>query len=301
LMAVGSKARELAQRQVHNAEVIEPIKRGAVAEFGVTVTMLRAFVSQAMERRPLLSPAAIVSAPAETTAVQHRALRDAVRAAGLSRVHVVAKSLAAAVGAGVPVEQAQSVLTIDLGAGVTEIGVASGGMLTMARSLPYGGIDLDERLCRHLRRYAGIQISRAAAEDIKLQVSAVDPTLARNSLNLSGMMPPGVEFKMAASDLAVFLAEAVEPIVEEVRWVIEQLAPKQRAEIEESGAVLTGGGACLRGLPELISTQLGIRVRVADDPLAATILGLASIAKEAKHLSIDGEHNVSLSLTSAVY
>lgn len=301
VVAVGWKARDLAQREASNVDVVEPIRRGSVAEFNAAVAMLRAFVSQALERRPLLSPTAIVSAPAEATGVEYRALRDAVRAAGLSRVHVIAKSLAASVGAGLPMDHSQSVLVLDLGAGLTEIGVVSSGMLTVARSLPWGGVDLDEALRRYLRRAAGIQISRAAAEDIKLRVGTVDPAQAKDSIDLSGMITPGVQAKVTAPDLAVALAESLEPVIEEVRWVIEQLAPRQRAEVEHNGAVLSGGGALLKGLPELLSAHLDIRMTVAEDPLSATILGLSAIASDMKRLWMDGEHMVSVSLSPSIF
>lgn len=301
VMAVGAKARDLAQRQARSAEVVEPIKRGAVAEFNASVALLRAFVSQALDRRPILSPAAVVSAPAESTGVEYRALRDAIRAAGISRIHAVAKSLAAGVGGGVPVDHAQSILVVDLGAGITEISVMSSGMLSLARSLPFGGVDLDEALRRCLRRHAGVQVSRAAAEDIKLRIGSVDPALAKDTLDLSGMVPSGVEAKIAGSDLAAVLAEAFEPIVEEVQWVIEQVAPKEWAEIEPNGVLLCGGGALLRGLPELFASRLGIRATVAEDPLGATVLGLSAIARDMKSLSADGEHLVSMGLSSSVY
>ncbi|MCD6351453.1 MAG: rod shape-determining protein, partial [Armatimonadetes bacterium] len=259
------------------------------------------FVNQALERRPLLSPAAVVAAPAETTGVQYRALRDAVRSAGISRIHVVAKSLAACVGSGVPVDHAPSTLVLDLGAGVTEIAVISAGMVTLARSLPYGGIDLDEALRRYLRRRAGIQLTRAAAEDIKLRVGTLDPAQVKQDLNLLDVLPPGADTSISPGDLATVLAEAVEPIVEEVRWILEQLSPREWGDIETGGAMLCGGGALLRGFAQLLSTQLGLRVAVAEDPLGATVLGLSAIAGDVKSLSLDGEHVVSMGLSSSLY
>lgn len=286
-VAVGAEARNLAQRQAQNIDVVEPIRRGAVADFGATVAMLRVYLRQAMAQRPLFSPAAMVSAPVETTGVAYRALRDAMRAAGISRVYPLPKSLAAAVGAGLPLDHPESVLVIDLGAGITEIAVVAMGMVTAGCSMTFGGIDLDEAVRRYLWRTAGLQLSRAAAEEVKTRVGAVDPALAGNSMDLSAMAPPGVEAKVSASELAGVLAEALEPLVDQAQWVVEQLAPKQREEIAVNGGLLTGGGALLRGLPELLSSRLGLRLVVAEDPLSATVLGLGAIANDIKNMAFD--------------
>ena len=170
VVAVGSEAREMARRQAENVDVVEPIARGTVASFSATVTMLRAFLRRAMPTRPIFSPTALVSAPAETTGVEYRALRDVLRAAGISRVYSVPKSLAACIGAGLPLEHPDSVLVIDMGAGVTEVAVVAMGMATASSSVCMGGNDIDEALRRYLWRTAGVRLSRASAEDIKLRL-----------------------------------------------------------------------------------------------------------------------------------
>lgn len=286
-VSVGAEARELAQREAQNLEVVEPVRRGAIADFGAAVAMLRMYLRKAMPNRPLLSPGAVVSAPAETTSVAYRALRDAVRSAGLSRIYPVPKSLAAAVGSGMSLDHPESVLVVDLGAGITEISVVGMGMVTATRSMLFGGQDLDEALRRYLWRSAGLRLTRASAEDVKTRVGAVDPGLTSNSMDLSALAPPGMEARVHTGEMAGVLAEAFDPLVDEVQWVLEQLAPRQREEVQGNGGLLTGGGALLKGLPELMSSRLGIKVVVAEDPLSATILGLGAIAADIKNMGLD--------------
>jgi rod shape-determining protein MreB len=287
VVAVGSEAREMARRQAENVDVVEPIARGTVASFSATVTMLRAFLRRAMPTRPVFSPAALVSAPAETTGVEYRALRDVLRAAGISRVYSVPKSLSACIGAGLPLEHSESVLVIDMGAGVTEIAVVALGMATASSSLCMGGIDLDEALRRYLWRTAGVRLSRASAEDIKLRIGSADPAMVDDTFDLSGLTPPGMESKVSGRELAGVIADRLEPLIDEAMWVLGQLGPKQQSEIQANGGVLTGGGALLRGLPEMLSARLGIRLVVAEDPLSATVLGLSAVASDIKNRAFD--------------
>ncbi len=279
-VAVGREAWELAQRQAEGVRVVRPIRRGQVAEFAPAVAMLRQFVRRALERRPVFSPQAVVAVPAEISEVGRRAVRDALRAAGVSRVFAIPKSLAACLGSGLPAEAPDSRLVIDMGAGITEVGVVSMGMLTAARSIPLGGADLDEAIRKFLWRNLGLALSQAEAEQIKLHVASVDPAQAGNSLDLSSLLPPGRTTSIESADIAGVLAEALEPLADEIAWTIEQLGAKQRQEVQANGAVLCGGTALLRGLADLLSSRLALRVFVAEDPLSATILGLGAVASE---------------------
>jgi len=242
--------------------------------------MLRAFIRRALDRRPLFSPHAVVAVPAELSGVGQRAVRDALRAAGASRVYAIPKSLAASLGAGLPVDGPESRLVIDLGYSGAEVGVVSMGMLTAARSIAYGGRDLDEALRRFLWRAAGLSISSAEAEQLKLRIGAVDPAQVSNNIDLSALAAPGVNVRVHPGELATVLAEALEPLLDEIQWTIEQLGAQQREEIRSNGGILCGGGALLRGVAELFSRRLGLPMVPADDPLSATILGLGAVASE---------------------
>ncbi|MBC7287487.1 MAG: rod shape-determining protein, partial [Armatimonadetes bacterium] len=206
------------------------------------------------------------------------------------------KSVAAGIGAGIALSAQESTLVIDVGAGVTEVAVVALGMATVVRSVPFGGVDVDEAIRKFIWRRAGITLSRAAAEDLKLRVRAVEPALAGNDLDLSEIGPPSVDTRIDAAEVALVMAEALEPLIDEVAWVVEHLAPKQRAEISQNGGVLTGGGALLQGLPQLLEARIGVPLRVAEDPLAATVLGLRAIAGDLKHIPLDGELRVHLGI-----
>lgn len=287
VVAVGSEAREMARRQAENVDVVDPIARGTVASYSATVTMMRTFLRRAMPSRPVFSPTALVSAPAETTGVEYRALRDVLRAAGISRVYSVPKSLAACIGAGLPLDHPESVLVIDLGAGVSEIAVVALGMASVTSSMALGGLDIDEAIRRYLWRALGLRLSRASAEDVKLRVGSADPATTDETLDLSALAAPGADLKVSGRELAGVIQDRLEPLVDEVQWLLGQLTPKQQSEIQAKGGVLTGGGALLRGLPEMLSARLGIKVVAAEDPLSATVLGLSALVSDIQNRAFD--------------
>jgi len=289
----GTEARRMMERQVPGLDVVRPLRHGAVADFDATVDLLRHFLRQALGRRPLLfSPAVVVAAPLDTTAVQRNALTTGLRSAGAGHTHVVPKALAAAIGARLPVAGVESRAIVDVGAGATDIAIVSMGAVTAGCTLRYGGDDIDQVLVRAIRRSQGVRVDSVSAEEVKIRVGSVHPDLGQDrvtlngtSSNENGSSEPLAIVVQGASEL---LLKAVMPIVSEVAWVVEELPPKQRAEVEESGITLTGGCALLRGFPELISHHLGIPAAVAKDPLSCTILGIESITADLSALSLEG-------------
>jgi rod shape-determining protein MreB len=290
-VAFGTDAKRMLERQVPGIEVVRPVRRGAVAEFDAAVDFLRHCLRSALGRRTLFSPIVVAAVPVGATSVERRALVTGLRSAGGGRTYLVPKALAAAIGAALPVSGVGSHMVVDVGAGATDIGVISMGTVTRGTTLRYAGDDIDSVLLRAIKRTQGVRVDEASAEEVKIRVGSVHPDLGQNSVKVNNVAANG----NGAEPLAVvvqgapeLLLRSVSPVVNEIGWIIEELPPKQRAEIEESGVTLTGGGALLRGLPELITHRLGISATVARDPLSCTILGIESILGDLSALTMDG-------------
>lgn len=285
-VAYGIEARRMLERAVDGVRVVQPIRGGVVADFDATVALVRHFIHQALGRRPMLNPVVVTACPTAATPVEQRALQDAIHAAGGGRVLMVPKSLAAAIGAGLPLDSVETDLLVDMGAGATDIGAVSMGMLSAGASPPLAGDRVDEAIVRHVKRTQGIRISATTAEEMKIQVGAVDPLLSGNGFSTSTDELQAYDVKM--DEIPAVVADALAPIYDEIAWLIEQLPPKARAELGTHGITLTGGTALLKGLPEHIADRLGCPARVATDPMSCTILGLQSIVNDMNALSLGG-------------
>jgi rod shape-determining protein MreB len=279
-IAIGEEAALLEAKKLPGVRVVWPLDGGVVADFDAAVDLARQCVRAALGRRPLVSPLVIGATTTETTPVERRALVDCLRHAGGGKVYLVPKSLAAGLGSEVPVDDTETRLVMDIGAGTTDVGLVSMGMVTKAMSLHYAGNDLDEVLVRWVKRRLGVLITHATAEQIKLRVSAVDEDLARKTGRLSDLA--GNDGHVLGESLPLHevpgvLRRAVRPIVGELRWLLSNLSPELASELRRGGMILTGGTVLLRGLAPLMEEAAGTQATVARDPLSCTILGLETI------------------------
>lgn len=290
-IAVGNDARQLWDWSVAEVKVIRPIRGGVVADFDEVVVMFRRFIRQALGHRPLFSPAVVVAHSAGATGVELQALHHSLTAAGAGQITMVQKSLAAALGAGLPLHSEESYLVVDIGAGATDIGVFSNGLVTAGHTVRYGGDDLDEALVRAARRQRGLRITHTAAEHIKQQAGSVAG--ASNPAVMDNVVAVQQDQHLDSCDIDVawvskVLSEALEPLLEELDWIITDLPEASRRQLELGGLVLTGGCALLRGIDELFRERLQLPVTVAADPLSCTILGLEAILNDVGGLSLNG-------------
>ncbi len=290
-VAVGLEARRMIERDVAGVQVIRPVRGGVVADFDAAVTMLRLFVHQALGRRPIISPMMITSHPDEASQVERRALIDALRSSGGGRVLSVQRALACAIGAGIPVGGDSSRMVIDLGAGVTDIGVIAMGMATTGVTIRYGGDDLNEIIRRAVKRSQGFSINCATAEQIKLHVGTLLEESNGSSMRVEASIDNGgtpLSTDIDLSEVPALLAHGLNRIIADIIWLLDELTPTQQNEIAANGAILTGGGALLEGIDAYFAQKLGIPVRVATDPLSSTILGLESVLNDPQAVSLQG-------------
>lgn len=290
-VAVGAEAQRLWERGVSAVKIVRPIRGGVIADFESAVALLRRLIRQALGHRPFFSPSAVVASPASATGVELQALDHSLGAAGIGQVTMVQKPLAAGLGAGLPLHSDESYLVVDIGAGATDIGLFSSGLVTAGHTVRCGGDDLDEAIIRAIRRDRGLRITSPAAEHIKKQVGAVhtnNGTVSVDDVVVVDENQTVDHYDIEVDWVPQVLADAFDPLLEELSWVVENLPDSSCRGLEVGGLVLTGGCMLLRGLDELFRERLHLPVTIAPDPLSATILGLEAILSDLPALSLNG-------------
>ena len=292
--AVGTEARQLWERGVDSLEVVRPIRGGVVANYDATVAMMRQFIRRALGRRPLLSPLAVTAIPASATQVEERALHDALLAAGCGHIVTVQRPLALGLGCGLPLQSDDSYLLVDIGAGASDVGVFHNGLVTSGRSLHFGGDDLDEAIIRAVKQQRGIRLGYPAAEHLKREAGSVQVALHNGPVHIDDVVVVDngqrhESFEIEVDQVPQILTRALQPLVEELRWLVEELPRAQMQQVAGGGVVLSGGTALLQGLCELVGTGLHLPCSVATDPISCTILGLETVLADLEALSLGGQ------------
>ena len=282
-LAVGQPAREMLGRTPGAVVAVRPLRNGVVADYHVTELMLQYFLRKALGRRAYFKPRVVACVPSAVTDVERRAVVEACRQAGAREVHLISEPMAAAIGAGIPVEEPRGHMVVDVGGGTTDMAVISLGAEVVSDSLQVAGDHMDEAIARYLRRHKGLLVGERTAEDVKLAVGFADPEAAEKAgltVEVRGRdavhgMPRTVT--LTSREAAEALAEPVSAIVEGVHRVLERTPPELAADIYERGLVLTGGGALLRGLDRVLARHTGLPVHVADDPITCVARGTGRV------------------------
>ena len=291
VVAVGTEAKKMLGRTPGNITAIRPLKDGVIADFQVTEEMLKHFVQRVHEDswvRP--SPRILVCVPCQSTQVERRAIRESVLKAGAREVRLIEEPMAAAIGAGLPVEEACGSMVVDIGGGTSEVAILALNGVVYANSLKVGGDKLDEAIISYVRRNQGVLIGDATAERIKhtIGTASADSEVIEMEVrgrNLAEVIP--ITFQMNSKQAYDAMLEPLSAIVQAIRTALEQSPPELSADISERGIVLTGGGAMLRDLDVLISSQTGIPVLVAEDPLTCVAKGGGSALEIMDKYDID--------------
>jgi rod shape-determining protein MreB len=275
--AVGHDAKRMLGRTPGNISAIRPMKDGVIADFQVTEKMLQHFIHKVHENsfiRP--SPRVLVCVPCKSTQVERRAIRESVMGAGAREVRLIEEPMAAAIGAGLPVDQASGSMVVDIGGGTTEVAIISLSGIVYSESVRIGGDRFDEAITTHVRRNYGSLIGDATAERIKKEIGCAYPSKIIREIDVRGRnLAEGVprSFTLNSDEILEALQEPLSAIVQAVKSALEQSPPELSSDIAESGLVLTGGGALLRDLDKLLSEETGLPVIVADDPLTCVARG----------------------------
>lgn len=275
--AVGHTAKQMLGRVPGNINAIRPMKDGVIADFTVTEQMLKQFIRMASPSRLLApSPRIIICVPCGSTQVERRAIKESALAAGASEVYLIEEPMAAAIGAGLPVNEAAGSLVVDIGGGTTEVGLISLGGMVYAGSVRVGGDKFDQAIINYIRRNFGMLIGEPTAEMIKKKIGSAFPGSEVMEIEVKGRnIAEGVPrtFTVHSNEILEALSEPLNQIVVAVKNALEKTPPELGADIAEHGLMLTGGGALLRDLDQLLKEETGLPVHVAEEPLNCVVKG----------------------------
>lgn len=275
--AVGTEAKRMLGRTPGNITAIRPLKDGVIADFQVTEKMLQHFIAKVHETRFIRpSPRVLVCVPCKSTQVERRAIRESALSAGAREVRLIEEPMAAAIGAGLEVDEASGCMVVDVGGGTTEIAIISLNGVVYSDSIRLGGDRFDEAIVAYVRRRYGTLIGESTAEKIKHEVGCAFAGSELREIDVRGRnLAEGVprSFTLNSDEILESLQDPLSSIVQSVKSALEQSPPELAADIAESGIVLTGGGALLRDLDRLIAAETGLPVVVAEDPLTCVARG----------------------------
>lgn len=281
ILAVGSEAKEMIGRTPGNIMAIRPMKDGVIADFDITLEMLRYFITQAYRRSWFRrKPRVVVCVPSGVTAVEERAVKEASIQAGAREVHLIEEPMAAAIGAGLPVSEPNGSMVVDVGGGTTDAAIISLGGIVTHRSIRVGGDDIDESIIHYIKRKYNLMIGERTAEDIKITIGSALPEDEKKTMLIRGRdMVSGLPktLELSAAEINVAIQDPISTILEAIRITLEKTPPELAADIMDRGIVLTGGGSLLTNFDRLISKETGMPVVVSDNPLDCVVLGTGKV------------------------
>ncbi len=288
--AVGEEAQRMIGRTPARISAVRPLRHGVIADFEVTERMLRHFMGR-VHRSRHARPRVIMCAPSGITGVERRALIEACVAAGARSVHLIEESLAAAIGAGLPIEEPRASMVVDVGGGTSEVAVISLGGIVVSRSLRVGGYDLDDAVAAWLRNEHGLAIGETTAERVKLEVGSVTPDDTNESCEVKGRDPvTGLprQVNVTGEEMRAALEDSMAEIVVAVKSALEDTPPELASDIPQRGIVLAGGGVLLQGFGPRLEDETSVPVRLTETPLTCVALGAGRALDEIELLERTG-------------
>ncbi len=278
VLAVGNEAREMLGRTPGNIQAIRPLKDGVIADYSTTLKMLEFIIRKTCGTRLPFSikPHVLICVPSGVTNVERRAVVQAALEAGAGKAETIEEPMAAAIGAGLPINTPGGNMVVDIGGGTTDIAVISLGGIVLARSIRVGGNKMDEAIIKHIRNAYSLMIGEPTAEDIKIRLGSAFPLQQELTMEVRGRdliygLPKTIE--ISSTEIREALNEPVRAIAERVCHVLEETPPELASDVIERGITLTGGGALLKGLDRLLQSVTDIPVRVADNALDCVAIG----------------------------
>jgi rod shape-determining protein MreB len=290
VMAIGEKAREMLGRTPVNITAVRPMIDGVIANYTVTQKMLEFIFEEICGVRRLFKPNVLLAVPSGVTSVQKRAIKQAALGAGARKAWTIEEPMAAAMGAGLPISAPGGNMVVDVGGGTTDIAVLSLDGIVVSRSLPVGGMRLDENIARHVKSKYNLFIGDRTAEEIKMTVGSASPldeelTMLVRGRDLVSGLPQTIE--ITSQEVRDAIEEPVAQIINRVKSVLENTPPELASDIIERGILLSGGGALLRGLNRRIADATHVPTHVADDPISCVVIGCGRALAERRGISED--------------
>jgi len=264
--SVGEEAKRMLGRTPSNIVAIRPMRDGVIADFEITESMIRHFIRKVHNSRRMSRPRMIIGIPSGITEVERRAVRESAEQAGAREVHLITEPMAAAIGAGLPIQEPAGNMVVDVGGGTTEVAVISLGGIVVFKSFRVAGDELDSAIIQHIKREYSMFIGERTAENIKMKIGSAFPLEEEETMEVKGIRSA--------------LEEPVSEIISAIRQTLERTPPELAADIVDSGMVLTGGGAGLRGLNQLISEETKLPVTIAEAPIECVVIGAGKALEE---------------------
>ena len=276
IRAVGEEARQMIGRTPGNIVAVRPLRQGVISDYEVTEKMLKYFVSKAIGKRAFRKPRISICAPSGITEVEKKAVEEATYAAGAREVHLIEEPVAAAIGAGIDIARPCGNMIVDIGGGTTDVAVISLGGTVVSTSIKVAGDNFDEAIMRYVRKKHNLIVGERTAEDIKIQIGTVHASPQARTMEVKGRdtvtgLPKSIS--LTSEEIREALKDAAGQIMETIHSILEKTPPELAADVAERGIVLTGGGALLAGLEELIEEETGINTVVAEEPALAVAVG----------------------------
>ncbi|MFR0875252.1 MAG: rod shape-determining protein [Bilophila wadsworthia] len=276
VLAVGQDAKRMLGRTPGNIQAIRPMKDGSSPTLK-RPAMFRHFISKVHNsRRHLVRPRIMVCVPTGITQVEKRAVKESAQSAGAREVYLIEEPMAAAIGANLPIQEPTSNMVVDIGGGTTEVAVISLSGIVYSRSVRVGGDKMDESIMTHVKRKYNMLIGESSAEEIKIKIASAYPMDPEQQIEVKGRdLVTGIpqNIIITSEEVRKAISEQVDSIVQAVRIALEQTPPELAADIVDRGIVLTGGGALLKGLDQLLREETSLPITVVEDPLSTVVMG----------------------------
>jgi rod shape-determining protein MreB len=286
VLAAGKLAKEMLGKTPENIIACRPLRDGVIANFKLTESMLRYFIRVVHnDRRTLVRPRMIIGVPSGITQVEKRAVEESAKQAGAREVYTIMEPMAAAIGAGLPVQDPCGNMIVDIGGGTTEVAVISLKSVVFCRSVRVGGDEMDRAIVNYVKRKYNLLIGERTAERIKIQIGAalLDQEKSQERMDVKGRdLVTGVPktVSLASSEVNEALLEIIASIIEVIRVALENTPPELSSDLVDKGIVMAGGGSMLRGLDRLVSKETGLPVRLAKDPLFCVVNGAGKVLEQ---------------------
>ncbi len=283
VLAVGTEAKRMIGRTPGNIVAIRPLKDGVIADFQVTETMIRKLIERVHKRNYVVHPRVVVCVPSGVTAVEKRAVYEATLSAGAREAHLIEEPMAAAIGAGLPIQEPTGNMVVDIGGGTTEVAVISLGGIVTSISIRVGGDECDEAIIAHVKKEYNVMIGERTAEEIKIEVGSAYPLPEEEDVEVRGRdllsgLPKNIV--LSSEEIRIALEETLGQIISAIKSTLEKTPPELSSDIMDRGIVLTGGGSLLKGLDERLRQETNIPVHVTEDPLSCVAIGSGKILEE---------------------
>ena len=291
VQSVGDEARNVLGRTHDSKSVVRPIRNGAIADFEMTALLIRYFMRKAIGVSNVVKPKVVISVPAGLDDVNRKAITEAVRMSGVSKVYLVEKPFAAALGSNLPVYDPIGSMVVDIGGGTTDVAVVSLGGLVVSQSIPVGGAKMDEAIINHIKREFNMLIGDRTAEDVKLDLASAMPLTEERKVRSRGrdlLSPQAMDIEYTSRQAYSAIHEPCKAIVAAIKWVLERTPPELAADVMRTGIHLTGRVAQLYAMDQFIATELGIPVLIAKEPGDCTAMGLGYIVENMVMLQQQG-------------